>query len=82
MIYFTVMTGMFSLFLMMIVGWVGYKKFVKREHVEVHYTPFDYITAQSSVEFHDEKEDHEEQDGHGDDKDPQSSGAMLTRASK
>ncbi|WP_156160066.1 hypothetical protein [Paenibacillus sp. E194] len=43
---------------------------------------FDYITAQSSVEFHEEKEDLEEQDSHGDDKDPQSSGAMSIGASK
>lgn len=56
MLYFAVMIGMFSIFLVMIIGLVGYRRFVKREHVEVHYTPFDYITAQSGVEFHDEKE--------------------------
>lgn len=69
MLFFAVMIGMFSLFLMMIVGLVGYKRFVKREHVEVHYTLFDYITAQTGVEFHDEKEADDEQDDRRNNKD-------------
>lgn len=34
-----------------------------------NYTPFDYVTAQSLVEFHDEKKEIEENADHGDDKD-------------
>ncbi|MEK4348990.1 DUF3951 domain-containing protein [Paenibacillus sp. FSL P4-0184] len=34
-----------------------------------NYTPFDYITAYSHVEFHDEKKAIEENADHGDDKD-------------
>ncbi|MFC3746928.1 DUF3951 domain-containing protein [Paenibacillus sp. GCM10012306] len=34
-----------------------------------NYTPFDYITAQALVEFHDEKKEIEENADHGDDKD-------------
>lgn len=33
-----------------------------------NYTPFDYITAQSKVEFHEMKQEKEEDDSHGDDK--------------
>ncbi|WP_442603822.1 DUF3951 domain-containing protein [Paenibacillus sp. KN14-4R] len=34
-----------------------------------NYTPFDYITGQTTVEFHEEKEAKEENDDQGDDKD-------------
>jgi len=44
------------------------KAFVKRELPSNNYTPFDYITAQSPVEFHDEKLEKEENEEHGDDK--------------
>lgn len=32
------------------------------------YTPFDNITAQSPIEFHEEKQEREVDDSHGDDK--------------
>ena len=34
-----------------------------------NYTPFDYITAHTQFEFHDEKKEIEENADHGDDKD-------------
>ncbi|MCR8641876.1 DUF3951 domain-containing protein [Paenibacillus sp. N1-5-1-14] len=36
---------------------------------ESNYTPFDYITGQTTVEFHEQKEAKEENDDQGDDKD-------------
>jgi hypothetical protein len=33
------------------------------------YTPFDYITGQTPVEFHEEKKEKEQKDDQGDDKD-------------
>jgi hypothetical protein len=33
-----------------------------------NYTPFDYITAHSQVEFHNEKQEKEDNDDQGDDK--------------
>lgn len=40
-----------------------------REIPNSNYTPFDYITGHTPVEFHEEKEAKEERNGQGDDKD-------------
>jgi len=40
----------------------------RKELPSNHYTPFDYIMGQSAAPFHVEKEEHEEQDDQGDDK--------------
>jgi|GEM_PF-1082100 len=43
------------------------KAILKRELPSNNYTPFDYIIAQSPVEFHDEKQEKEEHEEQGDD---------------
>lgn len=45
-----------------------YKVFVKKRSVTTYYTPFDEITGQAPVAFHEEKYVKEEEDGQGDDK--------------
>lgn len=39
---------------------------VKKKSIVNYYTPFDHITGQSTVEFHEEKEEKEEQNKQGD----------------
>lgn len=52
-----------AVFILMFI--VGYKMFVKKERIDTShsYTPFDYITGQTSQEFHEEELVHEEQNG-------------------
>ncbi|ETT49307.1 MULTISPECIES: DUF3951 domain-containing protein [Paenibacillus] len=50
-------------------GIIIVKVILTRKLPNNNYTPFDYITAQSPVEFHDEKKEIEENADHGDDKD-------------
>lgn len=65
------------LFMLTVVGAIFYlslgiiiiKVLITRKLPSNNYTPFDYITAQSVVEFHDEKKEIEEEADHGDDKD-------------
>ncbi|MGN7942443.1 DUF3951 domain-containing protein [Virgibacillus sp. 6R] len=42
--------------IVLLVGIGFYKVFVKKNSVELIYTPFDEITGQSEVEFHEERE--------------------------
>jgi Ni,Fe-hydrogenase I cytochrome b subunit len=46
-----------------------YKVFVKKKSATPFYTPFDEITGQTEVLFHEEQEVHLEDPGQGDDKD-------------
>ncbi|MBN6186422.1 DUF3951 domain-containing protein [Aneurinibacillus sp. BA2021] len=65
-LYFAVaFTGL----LIVLIGIVIGKMVAKKAIPDSYYTPFDYITAQTSVEFHEEKEAKEEGDEQGDDKD-------------
>jgi Protein of unknown function (DUF3951) len=43
-----------------------YKVFIKKKAVVNFYTPFDHITGQSNVEFHEEQEVLEEEKDQGD----------------
>ncbi|WP_151735809.1 DUF3951 domain-containing protein [Paenibacillus tengchongensis] len=52
-----------------LLGIIIIKILLTRKLPSNNYTPFDYITAQSPVEFHDEKKEIEENADHGDDKD-------------
>ncbi|NOU78927.1 DUF3951 domain-containing protein [Paenibacillus sp. LMG 31459] len=52
-----------------LLGIIIIKTLLKRGLPSNNYTPFDYITAHSLVEFHDEKKEIEENAEHGDDKD-------------
>ncbi|UOK57978.1 DUF3951 domain-containing protein [Metabacillus hrfriensis] len=45
-----------------------YKIIVKKQTVTTYYTPFDEITGQAPVAFHEEKYMQEDEDGQGDDK--------------
>ncbi|WP_314591352.1 DUF3951 domain-containing protein [Paenibacillus terrigena] len=55
--------------ILVLLGMITVKMIRRKELPSSNYTPFDYITGQSTVEFHIEKEEHEEQDDQGDDKD-------------
>jgi len=53
--------------ILVIIGF--YKLFVKKKSVTPFYTPFDEITGQSEVAFHEEQEILAEDEEQGDDKD-------------
>lgn len=46
-----------------------YKLFIKKKNITAFYTPFDQIMGQTIVEFHEEQQVVEEDEGEGDDKD-------------
>lgn len=52
-----------------LVGIIAYKVFVKKKPIDTRdsYTPFDYITGQTSQEF--QEEEIQEEEASGDDKD-------------
>ncbi|GIN86230.1 hypothetical protein J6TS2_26160 [Heyndrickxia sporothermodurans] len=66
---FLSITMLFSLLLVSLIGIIVFKMIKKKSMPESNYTPFDYITAQTVVEFHEEKDEKEQEDGQGDDKD-------------
>lgn len=66
---FLYFTTAFTGLLIILIAIVSSKMIAKKAIPDSYYTPFDYITAQTSVEFHEEKEDKEEEDEQGDDKD-------------
>lgn len=45
-----------------------YKLFIRKKNITAFYTPFDEITGQSTVVFHEEQEVTAEDDEYGDDK--------------
>ncbi|ASA26191.1 hypothetical protein B9T62_05185 [Paenibacillus donghaensis] len=53
----------------LLLGIIIVKILLTRKLPSNNYTPFDYITAHSLVEFHDEKKEIEDNADHGDDKD-------------
>ncbi|WP_268240138.1 DUF3951 domain-containing protein [Paenibacillus marchantiophytorum] len=52
----------------MIVIYIMVKTLIKKEIPDSRYNPFDYITGQSRIEFQEQKEEKEEADDQGDDK--------------
>ncbi|MEH6889388.1 DUF3951 domain-containing protein [Bacillus sp. JJ864] len=50
---------MFMLFLCFVIGFTVYKMLVQKVTPQIYYTPFDSISAQSRVEFHEEQGDRE-----------------------
>lgn len=52
-----------------LIGIIVFKIIKKKNLPNSYYTPFDYITGQTNVEFHEEKEEEEQENGLGDDKD-------------
>lgn len=55
--------------IVLLLGIIIVKALLKKGLPSNNYTPFDYITANALVEFHDEKKEIEENADHGDDKD-------------
>ncbi|MFD2445544.1 DUF3951 domain-containing protein [Bacillus sp. CGMCC 1.16607] len=63
----SVIIGFLTIYLIVVI--IGfYKVFVKKKSPALFYTPFDNITGQSEVEFHEEQEILAEDEGQGDDK--------------
>ncbi|MGE8205173.1 DUF3951 domain-containing protein [Heyndrickxia sp. NPDC080065] len=59
----------FSLFIVVSIGIVLYKRLIQKKSINNYYTPFDNITGQTSSAFHDEKLEKEVNNAEGDDKD-------------
>jgi Protein of unknown function (DUF3951) len=61
-------TTIFAVSIVILIILVVYKMAATRIIPSNYYTPFDYISSQTTVEFHEEKEEEEQVDGQGDDK--------------
>ncbi|MFD3450270.1 DUF3951 domain-containing protein [Microbacteriaceae bacterium 4G12] len=61
-----ILTAIFTFFIILTVGLISYRLFVKKQSVNNYYTPFDYIASQSNVQFHEEQEEQEDHDEEGD----------------
>lgn len=59
----------FSILMIILIALIVVKMITKNELPSSNYTPFDYITGQTNIEFHEEKEEKVEEDDQGDDKD-------------
>lgn len=46
-----------------------FKRIILGKSIGVHYTPFDNITGNTSIEFHEEQNEDENEDNQGNDKD-------------
>ncbi|MFS1512738.1 DUF3951 domain-containing protein [Chengkuizengella sp. SCS-71B] len=55
-------------FITLLIGYIVVRTFLKKEIPDNPYTPFDYITGQSDVEFRDEKEEIEQDNDEDGDK--------------
>lgn len=55
MIILAIAVVMFTMLLFVIIGLTTYKMLVQKVTPQIYYTPFDSISAQSHVEFHDEQ---------------------------
>lgn len=63
----TLLGLIFPIFALVI--YIMVKTLIKKQIPDSRYNPFDYITGQSRVEFQEQKEQKEEDDSQGDDKD-------------
>ncbi|MCM3236183.1 DUF3951 domain-containing protein [Heyndrickxia oleronia] len=57
MIFLTSLSILFTVMIVFLIGFIIFKIIKNRMLPNNSYTPFDYITAQSTVEFHEEKEE-------------------------
>lgn len=62
MIILMLLIMLFTILLVSLIGIVSYKIINNKTLPDNNYTPFDYITVQATVEFHEEKEEKEEED--------------------
>ncbi|MDT3762308.1 DUF3951 domain-containing protein [Priestia filamentosa] len=66
MLFLSLMFLTFTTVFILIVLVACYKFFIlKRTVSKSHYTPFDYITGQNTVEFHEEENNREEDNDNG-----------------
>lgn len=63
----TLLGLIFPIFVLVI--YIMVKTLIKKQIPDSRYNPFDYITGQSRMEFQEQKEQKEEDDSLGDDKD-------------
>lgn len=59
----------FSGIMILLIAFIAIKVLTNKKLPDNNYTPFDYITAQTNIEFHEEKEEREESSDKGNDKD-------------
>lgn len=60
--FFVIFTLVFSGLLLLLIGVIAWNVLIKKKLPDSTYTPFDYITAQTSAEFHEEKEEKAEEE--------------------
>ncbi|WP_062049836.1 DUF3951 domain-containing protein [Bacillus sp. JCM 19034] len=65
MIVTTIFYMTFIIFLLYVISHISYKMIKNKSLPDNNYTPFDYITSQSPVELHEEKEVREEDEEEG-----------------
>lgn len=53
-------SAIFILVIVLLILFIAFKIFIKKERPDNSYTPFDYITGQTGEEFHEEQEEREE----------------------
>ncbi|MBZ9522806.1 DUF3951 domain-containing protein [Bacillus safensis] len=67
-----IISGVLLSFLLLIVVSIVvilFKRIILGKRIGVYYTPFDNITGNTSIEFHEEQNEEENEDDQGDDKD-------------
>ncbi|APJ11943.1 MULTISPECIES: DUF3951 domain-containing protein [Bacillus] len=67
-----IISGVLLSFLLLIVVSIVvilFKRIILGKSIGVYYTPFDNITGNTSIEFHEEQNEEENEDDQGDDKD-------------
>jgi uncharacterized membrane protein len=67
MVLITLLVALFALLVVVLVCVVIYKMIVKKQNIHHYYSPFDTITGQTPVEFHEEKEEKVLEEKEGDD---------------
>ncbi|WP_430788005.1 DUF3951 domain-containing protein [Virgibacillus flavescens] len=53
-------SAVFILIIVLLIIFIAFKIFIKKERPDNSYTPFDYITGQTGDEFYEEQEEKEE----------------------
>lgn len=65
---FLFFTLSFTLLQIVLLGVIAFKIIKKKQLPDSYFTPFDYITSQTTVEYHEEEEEEEQDNSQGDDK--------------
>ncbi|MFP5202905.1 MULTISPECIES: DUF3951 domain-containing protein [Bacillus] len=59
----------FMLLIVVLIVVILFKRIILGKSIGVYYTPFDNITGNTSIEFHEEQNEEENEDDQGNDKD-------------